>query len=266
MVLVFASLAKAQTATPRNMHTAPSNPEHFPSLFYPEEKQPPVVEGPVMGAPFEARLTVTMSWKKANGDSQGKSESTSRTRDSVGRVRDQSMEMKQRMLGGTGKAYSVHVRDPIAHCQISWEEPRPTDGTAMAVFLCLPRVLAYTAPPGPLWDPSNMPEDTHSGGDEERARALPEQMIEGVRTIGIRSDTSVQAHGDQPAGHSTTEMRYSPELREMMLVEENSFDTGGQTMHMRTALTDLRRVEPDASKFYPPAGYELVDGRTKSNR
>jgi hypothetical protein len=52
----------------------------------------------------------------------------------------------------------------------------------------------------------------------------------------------------------------------MMLTQEDGFDAAGQTMHTQTALTKLRRTEPDALMFYPPAGYERVDGRSKTNR
>lgn len=264
MVLLVVSFAGAQTTTSGTLHTAPSDPERFPALFYPEEKQPPVIEGPVLGAPFEARLTIAVSLKGADGSYQTKAEVTNRKRDSAGRVRDQSAAMEQGLLGGTGKAYKVHVRDPVSHCDVSWEEPRPPDGRAIAIFLCLPKVVAYAAQPGPLWDPAKVPKDSESAGQEEHVRALPDQMIEEVNTIGIRSETQVQAHGQQHAWHSVIEMRYSPELREMMLTQEDDFDAAGQSMHTQTALTNLRRIEPDSSTFYPPADYERVDGRNKT--
>jgi hypothetical protein len=265
IILLFSLFAGAQVTTSGTLHIAPSDPERYPALFYPEEKQPPVVEGPVLGAPFEARLTIAVRLKGADGSDQTEAEATNRSRDSAGRVRDQSAEIEQRLLGGTGKAYKVNVRDPVSHCDISWEEPRPTNGRAIAMFLCLPKVVAYAAPSGPLWDPSKVPEDSGSAGQEEHVRALPDQMIEGVKTIGIRSETQIQAHGQQHAGHSVIEMRYSPELSEMMLTQEDSFDAADQSMHTQTALTNLRRAEPDASLFYPPVGYERVDGRSKSS-
>jgi hypothetical protein len=99
------------------------------------------------------------------------------------------------------------------------------------------------------------PVAAHEGGvvPQTTTEKLGAQTIEGVRAEGTRTTTTV-APGPAGNGHPaslTLETWDSPELKLTVLTTSSN----GYT----SKLTHLSRVEPDRTRFQPPALYTVVD-------
>ncbi len=261
-VLLVASIASAQTATPPALDTAPVDPVRFPPAWYPPAKQPPTVIGPVRGEPYTATLTISVRVRAPNKPEEALETSFVRARDSAGRTSDRAMSLEgKRVLGGDGDGHQVHVQDPVSHCTFAWEAPLPSTGKAFANVDCQPRVVQFGEPDDPiLWEPTNGDHEetshTPEGTVREVSETLPAIQLQGVEAIGERvTDTVTDAAGH--VTHRITEMRYSPKLHVMLLVETTTPADEPAGNLIRTTVTDVRLGDPDPSLFYPPAGYAL---------
>jgi hypothetical protein len=111
----------------------------------------------------------------------------------------------------------------------------------------------------------------HSGAKEEKSSESPEQVTEDVKqlkheNLGTQTIEGVSAEGKRetitiPAGvignerpiEIVSETWFSPELHTMVM-RKHSDPRVGETVFR---LTDIKRNEPDASLFQPPAGTKI---------
>jgi len=88
-----------------------------------------------------------------------------------------------------------------------------------------------------------------------RNESLGTQTIEGVEAQGSRTTITIPAGkiGNERPIEMVTETWFSPELHTMVLRKHSDPRMGESTYR----LTDIKRNEPDASLFQPPAGAKL---------
>jgi hypothetical protein len=92
-------------------------------------------------------------------------------------------------------------------------------------------------------------------GEQVKHEDLGTQTIEGVSATGKRDTVMIPAGqiGNERAIEIVSETWYSPELHTMVL-RKHSDPRVGETVFR---LTDIKRNEPDASLFQPPAGAKM---------
>jgi len=87
--------------------------------------------------------------------------------------------------------------------------------------------------------------------------SLGKQAIEGVMSEGSRMTRTIEAGAignDRPI-QTVSERWYSPELQTTMMTKNSDPRSGDQTFR----LSNVRRGEPGAYLFQPPAGYQIND-------
>jgi hypothetical protein len=87
--------------------------------------------------------------------------------------------------------------------------------------------------------------------------SLGKQAIEGVMSEGSRMTRTIEAGAignDRPI-QTVSERWYSPELQTTMMTKSSDPRSGDQTFR----LSNVRRGEPGAYLFQPPAGYQIND-------
>jgi hypothetical protein len=92
-------------------------------------------------------------------------------------------------------------------------------------------------------------------GEQIKQEDLGTQTIEGVSTTGKRETITIPAGqiGNERAIEVVSETWYSPELHTMVLRKHSDPRVGETTFK----LTDIKRSEPDAALFQPPAGTKV---------
>lgn len=90
---------------------------------------------------------------------------------------------------------------------------------------------------------------------------LGTQTVEGVSAQGTRRTVTIPAGqvGNEQPILITTETWYSPELQLTVMSKRNDPRVGETEFRM----TNIQRVEPDASLFQPPPGVEIMSPRTR---
>ncbi len=93
------------------------------------------------------------------------------------------------------------------------------------------------------------------GAEQVKHENLGTQTIEGVSAEGKRETVTIPAGqiGNERAIDIVSETWYSPELHTMVLRKHSDPRVGETTFR----LTDIKRNEPDASLFQPPAGTKM---------
>jgi len=82
---------------------------------------------------------------------------------------------------------------------------------------------------------------------------LGEKQIEDLKVFGMReTNTSLDSRGN-PVRTEGGEVWWSPELHE--IVQARSI---GEPQMPTVELKDVKREEPPAALFYPPAGFKIV--------
>jgi hypothetical protein len=102
-----------------------------------------------------------------------------------------------------------------------------------------------------------VPYSQMSSKYETKTESLGVQNIEGVQAEGTRSTTTIPAGaiGNERAIDVVYEKWYSKDLQMTILSKHNDPRSGEQTYR----LTNIRRDEPPASLFTPPADYKLIE-------
>jgi hypothetical protein len=90
--------------------------------------------------------------------------------------------------------------------------------------------------------------------------SLGSQTIEGVLAEGSRTTVTyaIGAVGNDRPITTVSETWTSPELKTVLLSKNSDPRNGDST----TRLTNISRLEPDASLFQIPSDYEIVDQQT----
>jgi hypothetical protein len=220
-------------------HATPS--ERFPAAWYPPDNDVTYTGAPVTGAPYEALQVMA-----------GLSGGTRVARDSAGRMREDSEQMRPGPDGGVLRVRNITVEDPVSHCRLQWSEPWAGSGVPTASVQCMTPTLHYSGEP--MWQSliAKEPREEHPFPWETIAVApLGERVFDGVRALGARRTIT---HKDGQSGAvqtSTMEAWSSPELKEIVAMHQVPDD-------IDIELREIVQHEPDASLFYPPAGYRVV--------
>lgn len=202
------------------------------------------------GQPFVAMETRTLV-KTLDDETHSKMTNTSMERafrDSLGRFRLESGEMKD----GEWKVRLVQIFDPVALTSVSFmvgsktarlthvqarKERTPEEEAKMAAQRA--RSEAFRK------------EHPEMGGEE----SLGAQVMLGEVVEGTRHTSTTRAAEGRPAMTMVREMWTSPELRIPLLMKMDHPLIGHETW----TVTELKRVEPEASLFKLPDGYKVVE-------
>jgi len=208
----------------------------------------------VKGIPLTADIVNTHVQHLADGNKITNEETSHLYRDSEGRTR---RENKIMIPGGDGKDVPtmIMINDPVAHTRFILNTDRksadelPGHPKMMTKDVMYMKKSADEAVANPHEAQAETKED------------LGTQTFEGFVAKGTRATHVI------PAGHIgnekpitvTTESWYSDELGLEVMRVHNDPWSGEVT----TKITNVRRGEPDASLFTPPADYkvEKMDGR-----
>jgi hypothetical protein len=94
----------------------------------------------------------------------------------------------------------------------------------------------------------------------DRSQRLANRLIEGLDCVGLRR-TRIQT---DPQTHIATSMHselwYAPALQEVLEMRIFLNEHAREDATSVTRLTHVKRGEPPADLFYPPAGYKIEPG------
>jgi hypothetical protein len=225
------------------------------------------IMGPaVKGEPYSAEEIRETNQVLADGTKIHNETKTTVYRDSMGRVRRESPGQIMIWDSAAGTSYVLNQSNQTGHKML------------------MNYMVRKVAPGDPLPDPVAMPDfrfDTAVGGsalaqhtiilktpdaqglaegkaqlrDGAKKETLPGQMLEGVNCEGSRITNTIEAGaiGNDRAIQTVEERWYSPELQVNLLVRKTDPRTGEDTVR----LTNVRRLEPDATLFVVPSGYQM---------
>ncbi len=202
---------------------------------------------PVKGIPLSADIVNTHVQHLADGNKITNEETSHFYRDSEGRTR---RENKIVFPGQSGEnaATMIMINDPVAHTRFilntehksADQLPNHEAGSTNAVFVS-----------------KRIAEQKVSGTkpSDEQKEDLGTQTIEGVVAHGTRATHVIPAGqmGNERPITVTTESWYSDELG-MEVLRIHSDPWSGE---VTTKVTNVRRGEPEASLFTPPADYKM---------
>ena len=228
---------------------------------------------PVTNAPYSADEKTESIQTLADGTKITNVTSARIYRDSQGRTRREV----SLPFGGAGEVHKmITITDPVANTNYNLDPDSKTahlmPGFAMAARavdfqtksdaeskaraeLEAHRVTAIAAPPPPMEYRVIRRTGAPSGKHED----LAPTMIEGVNVTGTRETNTIDvgAMGNDRPITISSERYYSPELQIEIKSVRND-PRMGQTTH---TLTNISRVEPDASLFQVPSDYKLDEGK-----
>jgi hypothetical protein len=211
---------------------------------------------PVKGIPLTADIVNTHIQYLQDGNKITNEETSHFYRDSEGRTR---RENKLVLAGHEGDAPTmIMISDPVAHTRFVLNTRRKEADE-----------MSGPGGPGPsdvMFLKKHADEQVvtarrqTSSAANETTEGLGTQSMEGVTAHGTRTSHVIPAGkiGNEKPITVTTESWYSDELgMEVLRVHKDPW--AGE---VTTKVTDVRRGEPDASLFIPPADYKVdkVDG------
>jgi hypothetical protein len=161
-------------------------------------------------------------------------------------------EPSQTSMGGQNSATVVSIFDPVANQRIEYNTV-----TKKARIFVLPAKSGAPGATAELNAGATGPArggHFHSSDVSVTTDSLGAQTLAGVSAQGTRTTRTIAAgaFGNDKPIVSTTENWYSPELQ-ILLASTRNDPRFGQTTY---SVSNLQRVEPNASLFQIPAGYE----------
>lgn len=203
---------------------------------------------PVKGIPLSADIVTSHVQVLADGNKITNEDTSHFYRDSEGRTR---RENKLTMLGQSSDAPSmIMINDPVAHTRF----------VLNTIHKSADQVVS-TEGHNVMYMKKAHDEHviSHGGGAEgEIKEDLGTQTIEGMVAHGTRASHVIPAGkiGNEKPITVTTESWYSDEIgMEVLRVHKDPWSG-----EMTTKVTNVRRGEPDASLFTPPADYKVEKG------
>jgi hypothetical protein len=240
------------------VNEAPPPSERFPAAWYSSQEGDSTL-APVVGAPYTATMllkNVMMPGRLPGGDKlQIKAEMVVRKmRDSAGRTRtEESWELEgYSNPAPTGKTYQVEVNDTVQHCFFRWVEPVERDEDKVATVNCLSRHVNWEED-GRMAISGQIEDVTQNKSSIRKMEPLGERQIEGLKAFGMRETTTELDSGGNPVRTEGGEVWWSPELHEIVQTRWI-----GESQMPTVELKDVKREEPPAALFYPPAGFKIV--------
>lgn len=207
------------------------------------------VEGIVIpvaaGEPFSGKLMVEWTDTLPNGATVRMTFFNLVARDSEGRVHQERRTMVPAGSGLESKVTAITIWDAPKRTRISCEA---ADRTCELSWF-MPRVQLVDEPEGLSRDGKSY-LTREKLGTETRGELVVERSRE-IRT------TNAGAEGNSKPLVTTKEFWYSPDLKINVAIRRNCACGSVEDLQ----LTDLRRMEPDATLFQTPEGYTMVDLR-----
>jgi hypothetical protein len=259
LVLAASSLASSQEFklpdTPQLLHRASGPSDRFPAKWYTRTGDgTDVISAPVLDKPYKATVETMMHDQSPSDGPLPRIEHGFQARDRFGRTRSETPNGQMTIGEHVVPTEIVIVSDPVSHCDFDWIQPTTNNvmlpGTLTAEVFCRPQTLRYQD-----W---NLAEDllativdgiTTSGDTTTQTEHLAPLQIDGLAVARLRVTNSYRTEkGDMKRWSAET--WYSPDLKEIIRMsdEESGY----------TALTNIRRDDPDPKLFYPPEGYEIM--------
>ena len=222
----------------------------------------PEMDKTVKGIPLTADVTNTHVQYLQDGNKITNEETSHFYRDSEGRTR---RENKLMLPGHEGDAPTmIMINDPVAHTHFVLNTVRKSAdqfGTGMGFGV---------GGDGPktekdvMYFRKKVDENAAKGGpgsENETKEDLGTQTIDGYVAKGTRSTHTIPAGkiGNEKPITVTTESWYSDDVgMEIMRVHKDPW-----MGEMTTKVTNIRRGEPDAALFTPPADYKIEKGNQR---
>src|SRR5215467_5527452 len=219
----------------------------------------------VTAAPYTATATTESTQVLADGNRIVNKTSSFVARDSQGRTRRET-DLHRIGTMQVDSPKMIFINDPTTHTQYiftpgggeatkvirtegNWkEEPQIIDLRNMRERRIKEKVIvnAQGAREG---------QQSKESAEQVKHEDLGTQTIEGVSAQGKRETVTIPAGeiGNERPIEIVTETWFSPELHTMVLRKHSDPRFGDSTYR----LTDIKRNEPDASLFQPPAGAKL---------
>jgi hypothetical protein len=205
----------------------------------------------VTGAPYSGTQTSQSIQTLADGTRITRPATPRETtrRDSAGRVRTERELFPARPGAPQSSFMIVKVQDPVAGYAYL------LDSVNQVAHRTAIKSMAAT---GPFNPPQQVGSRTLPDGTVSVTESLGEQIMFGVTAIGTKTTMTHPAGSrmgnDRPVT-TTSELWWSPQLREMVMSINTSPEGNVSTMSM----SDLSTAEPDAALFQIPASYKVVD-------
>lgn len=202
---------------------------------------------PVPHAPFTS--TVTAEWTKVLEDGSTLTVQNHRlvVRDSVGRIYQERRRLVPQGSQTEPELQRIEISDPSAHKK----------------YFCHPEthvceLETYTGPEMAAAQPVGTQEDSYGALTRED---LGKTSINGVEAVGTRETRTLNpgAIGNERTIAIVKEIWYSPQLGVNVSVTRKDPRHGTQVINV----TEINLGEPDAKLFQIPAGYSVVDRRSK---
>jgi hypothetical protein len=220
----------------------------------------------VTGAPYTATAITETAQTLSDGNRIVNKTSASVARDSQGRTRRETTFNRLGPLQ-VESPKMIFINDPTTHTQYILKNGgegtkvvRGEPGWSVGPQIVELRGARERATVKELKEKIIVTQSMHERQDKESAEQvkhedLGTQTIEGVSATGKRETVTIpagQIGNDRPI-EIVSETWYSPDLH-TMVVRKHSDPRVGETTFK---LTDIRRSEPDASLFQPPAGTKM---------
>src|SRR5258708_17650616 len=236
--------------------------------------------GPVLGAPYSARITNESIQTLADGNRLVQTSTGTTARDSQGRTRQDTVLPAIGNLSAANAPHLIFIHDPVA--QVSYTL-NLTEKTAQKMPALPPLAGSTTGGVGgtvtiraiegngaSLPPPDAMPTTMAAPGaffekhlitselDQGNTQEIGSQTMEGVLVNGIRTTHTIaagQIGNDRPIT-IVTEVWTSPDLKTVVYSKRSDPRMGEQTFR----LTNIVRPYPSPSLFTVPADFKIVDG------
>ncbi len=266
IVLSLATAAIAQTNSSSRVVNGVVISQSSPGAIF-SGIGPGLPGGAVTGAPYSAEEVAEQVQTLADGTHITQpSRKTIYYRDSSGRTRiERTFPLPPGATGAAGPNI-IEISDPVSGAHYTLD---PRSRTAHK--FSFPSVPVPPAPGARLSQSASVPTAMQastralspSSGESQAQRpqfsheSLGTQTIEGVLAEGSRTTVTypIGAVGNDRPIISVSETWTSPELKTVVLSKNSDPRNGDST----TRLTNISRLEPDASLFQIPSDYEIVD-------
>ncbi len=219
----------------------------------------------VTSAPYTATATTESTQALADGNRIVNKTSSFVARDSQGRTRRET-DLHRIGTMQVDSPKTVFINDPTAHTQYIFTP----GGEATKVIRSNstwkeePQILDLRNGKGERHVNQKVIVNVQGSHEVQRSKESSEQVkhedlgtqtIEGVSAQGKRETVTIPAGeiGNERPIEIVTETWFSPELHTMVLRKHSDPRLGDSTYR----LTDIKRIEPDASLFQPPAGTKV---------
>jgi hypothetical protein len=214
---------------------------------------------PVTNAPFTAQVVSEHKQRLQDGTTVDNKTTGTITRDSSGRTRRQLTMSTIGPISSSGKASNLaFISDPVEQVNLVLDDENK-------IVLKLPMMRGPGGPPNGATGTPIPPNDGYS-------RIRPNEEVLGTKTLEnenllvqgtrIRHTIPPGAMGNASPLNIITERWYSPELQLVVSETTNDPRSGITTFE----LTNITRVEPDATLFTAPSDYTVKEGRGNGPR